>query len=83
MKRYFQQVGGAKVMIEELQTAADPKPSPMNSGYLLANGFEPSGHNTYSRGDVSIKYDGCYWECFYFCAAFRIETIEQFEKLIS
>lgn len=83
MKRYYQQAGGALILMEEIQTPAEPLPRPMNSDYLLKSGFKLAGHNTYVKGSVSIKYDGCYWECFYFCAAFRVETIEEFEKLIA
>lgn len=83
MKRYLKQIGGAKVLIEEIQTDPEPLPCSMNSEYLFKVGFKSAGHNTYAKDLVTIRYDGCYWEVFFFCATFRIETIEEFEKLIA
>jgi len=71
---------GTPIMVEYLN---DPPPRPLNSIYLKKMGFESGSGNTYYRDNISIKYDGVYWWCYYFAASFKIETVEELEKLIN
>lgn len=76
MKRVWHKNGMTEYLHE-----FDPPRTPMNGYYLKAAGFAVKG-STYTKGDVTIKYDGVYWTVFYWCAEFRIETVQEFEKLI-
>jgi hypothetical protein len=60
----------------------DPAPRPMNSGYLTKKGYKTEPGNVYTKSDIRIHYDGANWWVYYFCAMFRVDTIEQFEKLV-
>lgn len=69
-------------IIEYLNEPAPPDPRPMNSAYLVKNGYKQQPGNCYEKGEVKVHYDGCSWWVYYWCAIFRIETIEEFEKLV-
>lgn len=79
MRRYIQSEPFA--IIEDLHALPDPLLRPMNGAYLQRIGYGKVG-SIYSKGDVKIVYDGCNWWVYYFLAMFRIETIEDFEKLV-
>lgn len=81
MKRVLERKGSSIVLVEYLHEQPDPIPRPMNSAYLLKNGFIEEKGNRYYKDNVSIRYDGAYWWCFYYAAEFRFETIEELEKL--
>lgn len=81
MKRTYEPRGGALVEVHYLTESPDPNPRPLNGYYFKGAGYEVKG-STYTKDDVTVKYDGVYWTCFYCCAEFRIETIEELEKLI-
>lgn len=74
--------GASFVEVFYLQEPPDPLPRPMHSVYLQRKGFKTEAGNIYVKDDVRVHYDGCSWWVYYFCAMFRIETIEQFEKLV-
>lgn len=82
MKRVVEYRGSTPVIVEYLHKPADPLPHPMNSGYLRSKGFKTAPGNIYSLNDVRVHYDGVSWWVYYFMAHFRIETIEEFEKLV-
>lgn len=82
MRSYYERKGSTLVHITDLHAEPDPTPRPMNSAYLEKRGFKTEPGNIYVKDDVRVHYDGASWWVFYFCAMFRIETIEQFEKLI-
>lgn len=68
-------------MIEDLHGIPDPPPRPMNGYYLKGHGFSCE-NGVYVKDDIRITYDGAQWWVYYWCAMFRIETIEDFEKLV-
>lgn len=74
--------GNTSVLVQYLHLEPLPKPRPMNSAYLNKNGYKTEPGNVYVSGEVRVHYDGASWWVFYFCASFRIETIEEFEKLV-
>jgi len=61
----------------------DPEPEPrlINGILLEADGWKAGKNNTYYKNDLSIRYDGLHWWCYYFAAMFKVETIEDLKKL--
>jgi len=84
MIRRFEYRGSSPVLVEYLHAVPDPLPAtPINGITLKVADFKSGPGNTYTRHDISIRYDGVYWWCFYFCAEFKVETIEELEKLMT
>jgi hypothetical protein len=77
MKRVMTKHG----LVEYLHEDPDPLPRPMNGAYLKREGYEKDG-SAYFKDEISLWYDGAFWWVFFWCAMFRVETIEEFEKLV-
>jgi hypothetical protein len=81
MKRRLEYRGQTPVLVEYLHEAPDPLPRPMNSAYLKREGYENDG-NAYWKGETAVLYDGAYFWVYFWAAMFKVETIEEFEKLV-
>jgi len=68
-------------LVEYIHEDPDPLPRPMNGAYLKREGYEKDG-SAYFKGETSVLYDGASWWVYFWCARFRVETIEEFEKLV-
>jgi hypothetical protein len=81
MKRRLEYRGSTPVLMEYLHEPPDPLPRPMNSAYLKREGYENDG-NAYWRDEIAVWYDGATWHLYLSEARFKVETIEEFEKLV-
>jgi hypothetical protein len=68
-------------LIEHIHEPPDPLPRPMNGAYLKREGYEKDG-SAYWKGEIAIVYDGAAWYVYFWAAMFKVETIEEFEKLV-
>jgi hypothetical protein len=67
--------------MEYLHEPPDPLPRPMNSAYLKREGYEED-RNSYWKGEIALLYEGTHWIVYFEWGRFKIETIEEFEKLV-
>lgn len=72
---------GTPMIVEYLQGSAPPRL--LNGIYLNKMGFQNAPGNSYVKDGITIKYDGVYWWYYKDAAGFKIETVEELEKLMT
>lgn len=77
MRKALEYRGNTPVIVEYLHEVPDPVPRPINSAYLLKNGWCQGKGNRYEMGERAIFYDGCIW----WLDGKRVDSIEELEKL--
>jgi len=66
-----------------VEYAEQAPPRRLNSHYLQRMGFTSMPGNSYVKDSITIKYDGVYWWFYKDASGFKIETVEELEKLIA
>jgi hypothetical protein len=66
-----------------LQESPEAPNEPITGVWLAMNGWEIEKGGYFSKDNASIRYDGLQWWCYYWCAEFRINTIEELQKLLT
>lgn len=67
--------------VDYLHEDPDPLPRPMNSAYLKREGYQED-RNAYWKGEISVLYEGTHWLVYFGWVVHKVETIEEFEKLV-
>lgn len=80
-KRMEYSPSGTPMLVEYLHNI--PPPRLLNGIYLNKMGFKNAPGNNYVKDGITIKYDGVYWWFYKNAAAFKIETVEELEKLMA
>jgi len=81
IRRMEYSTGGTPMLVEYLQ--GDAPPRLLNAFYLNKMGFQNAPGNSYVKDGITIKYDGVYWWYYKDAAGFKIETVEELEKLMA